>query len=203
MSRQKSIFVLLLSLVCAYTFSWLTFSNDKVFWYFYSFTTLFLMSVAFYFAKLNDNLKTSRYIILGITFGVLTYALFAIGYKVIDITSLVSTKSATSFVNKFGPVSIWHYLMLLLIIAPGEELFWRGFIQQQLKKWLPPVYSIIVSAALFGFSFIFSGFWLGIFVAFILGLIFGVLYEWKKSMPLLILAHITLFFLLFSVFPFN
>ena len=143
MFRQIPIIRLIIPLVFAYAFAWLTFSNEKVFWYFYTFTTLFLMSLAYYYVKIEDELKTFHYFILSIAFGALTYALLFIGYKLIDITPFMSTKSINSFINKFGPSSIWHYLLLLFIIAPGEELFWRGFIQQQLKKYLPPVFAII------------------------------------------------------------
>lgn len=201
MFRKITINPLILSLLFVYAFTWITFSNDKVFWYFYTFTILFLMSMAFYYAKIEDELKTFQYFILGILFGTLTYILMLVGYKLIDIAPFTSTKSVDAFVTKFGPSTIWHYLLLLLIIAPGEELFWRGFIQQQLKKYLSPTYAIIVSAALFGFSLIFSGFWYGMLGAFFTGLVFGFLYEWKKSMPLIILAHITMLVLLLLVFP--
>ncbi|MFJ5769260.1 lysostaphin resistance A-like protein [Psychrobacillus sp. NPDC093180] len=203
MFRQIPITRLIIPLVLAYAFAWLTFSNEKVFWYFYTFTALFLMSLAYYSIKIEDELKTFHYFILSIAFGALTYALLFIGFKLVDLAPFMSTKSINSFVNKFGPSSIWHYLLLLFIIAPGEELFWRGYIQQQLKKYLPPVFAIIVGAALFGLSFVFSGFWLGILAAFVVGLVFGFLYEWKKSMPLIILAHIIMLVLLFLVIPFT
>ncbi|TQR11663.1 CPBP family intramembrane glutamic endopeptidase [Psychrobacillus soli] len=203
MLRKIPITQLLIPLVFAYVFAWLTFSNEKVFWYFYTFTTLFLMSLAYYSAKIEDELNTIHYLILSIAFGALTYALLFIGYKLVDFTSFTSTKSINSFIRKFGPSSIWHFFLLLFIIAPGEEIFWRGFIQQQLKKYLPPVFAIVVGAALFSFSFAFSGFWLGVLAAFIIGLVFGLLYEWKKSMPLIILAHIIMLILLFLVIPFT
>lgn len=203
MFRQIPITRLILSLVFAYAFSWLTFSNDKVFWYFYTFTVLFLMSTAYFYAKIEDELKTIHYLFLSIAFGAIMYALLLIGYKIIDLTPFTSTKSIHAFMKKFGPSSLWHYLLLLFIIAPGEELFWRGYIQQQLKKYLSPMFAIILGAALFSFSFVFSGFWLGIIAAFVVGLLLGYLYEWKKSMPLIILAHITMLVLLFLFVPFT
>ncbi|TQR20182.1 CPBP family intramembrane glutamic endopeptidase [Psychrobacillus vulpis] len=201
MKRQIPIIGLILSLLFAYAFTWLSFSNDKVFWYFYTFTILFLMSVAFFYAKIDDKVRTLEYLFLGIGFGVLAYGLIAGGYKLIEITPFLSTTSIDSFLSKFGPASVWHYLLLLFFIAPGEELFWRGYIQQQLKRWVSPIYAIIASSALFGFSLIFSGFWLGILGAFVISLLLGLLYEWKKSMPLIILAHITMLVLLFLVLP--
>lgn len=192
---------LLFCLFFAYAFTWITFSNDKVFWYFYTFTTLFLMSMAFYYAKIEDEVKTLEYLILGIGYGVLTYVIIAGGYKLLEIIPVFSTSSVDHFISKFGPNAIWHYLLLLFIVAPAEELFWRGFIQQQLKRWLSPFYAVILSSALFGLSLIFSGFWIGVLGAFLSGLIWGFIYEWKKSMPLIVIAHITMLILLFLILP--
>lgn len=194
---------LILFLIFAYVLTWITFSNEKVFWYFYTFTVLFLMSISLFYAKVKDEMKTIVYLIFGIGYGILTYVLLAIGYKLIEIIPFINTDSIDLFVGKFGPTSIWHFLLLLFIIAVGEEIFWRGFIQQQLKQWFSPFYSIVISAALFGLSLLFSGFWLGVLAAFLAGLIWGFLYEWKKSMPLIILAHITMLILLFLILPLN
>lgn len=201
MNRQIPIIGLVLSLCLAYILIWVTFSNVKVFWYFYTFTILFLMSISFFYAKIKDEINTLQYIITGLFFGILLYVIIAMGYMLIDTVSNSTTTRIHKFSSKFAPSAIWHYLLLLFIIAPGEELFWRGFIQQQLKRWFSPLYAVIISALLFGLSFVVSGFWPGVLVAFIIGLILGLLYEWKKSMPLIILSHLTMLVLLFLIHP--
>ncbi|WP_391120578.1 CPBP family intramembrane glutamic endopeptidase [Psychrobacillus sp. L3] len=201
MNRQIPLIRLLLSLIIAYSLTWISFSNEKEFWYFYTFTILFLMSIAYFYTKIKDEVKTIRYILLGISFGMLLYAIIAFGYKIIHILPILSTTSIDHFITKFAPSTISEYLLLLILIAPGEELFWRGYIQQQLKRWFKPSYSVVISAALFSLSLVFSGFWLGVLGSFVVGIILGYLYEWKKSMQLIILAHITMLVLLFLVFP--
>ncbi|WP_413788939.1 CPBP family intramembrane glutamic endopeptidase [Psychrobacillus mangrovi] len=201
MNKQIPLLGLIITLLLAYTFTWITFSNEKVFWYFYTFTVLFLMSIAFFYAKIDDKIKTIEYLLYGLGFGFLMYVIIAGGYKLLEWTPFLSTTSVKQFFSSFAPTSIWHYLLLLFIIAPGEELFWRGYIQQQLKRWMSPTIAIVLSAALFSFSLIFSGFWLGVLGAFISGIILGLLYEWKKSMPLIILTHIVMLVFLFLLFP--
>lgn len=203
MNRQSPNWLLIPALLTAYALTWVTFSNEKVFWYFYTFTILFLMSLVFYYAKIEDKVKTLEYLLYGIAFGILLYGVLAAGYKALELVPSFSTTTVDRFFQKFGPTSLWNYLLLVFIIAPGEELFWRGFIQQQLKRWLSPSYAIVASSMLFGLSLLFSGFWLGMLGAFVIGLILGALYEWKKSMPLIILAHITMIVLLFLVLPFT
>ena len=192
---------LILSLFFAYLFTWISFSNEKEFWYFYTFTILFLMSIAYFYTKIKDEVKTLSYIFWGLIYGTLIYAIIAFGYKLIHILPIISASGINDFINKFAPSSISQYVFLFILIAPGEELFWRGYIQQQLKNWFKPFYAVVISSALFSLSLVFSGFGLGILVAFVVGILFGLLYEWKKSMQLIILAHITMLVLLFLVFP--
>lgn len=201
MNRHISVIGLILSLLFAYAFTWITFSNEKVFWYFYTFTILFLMSISFFFGKISDNVKTPNYVVLSIIAGILLYIILALGYFLIEVLPFTSVKDIDKFYRKFGPTSIWHFLLLLFLIAPGEELFWRGYIQQQMKRWISPIASVIVTAGLFSLTFVFSEFWFGILGAFVVSMVLGLLYEWKKSMPLIILAHISMLVLLFLLFP--
>ncbi|QUG40905.1 CPBP family intramembrane metalloprotease [Psychrobacillus sp. INOP01] len=203
MFRQSPIYQLVLSLILAYCLSWITFSNEKVFWYFYTFSVFFLMAAFFYFSKMEEDNNSIRLSFLGIMFGLLSYAGILGTYLIMDMGPAYLTNSIDKFLSHYGPTAIWHYLLLIFIIAPGEEVFWRGLIQQQLKKYMQPKFAVILSSLLFGLSFIFTGFWIGILGGFFVGLVFGILYEWKKSITAIVLAHITLLVLLFLVLPFT
>lgn len=201
MFRQLSIYQLVFSLFLAYFLSWITFSNEEVFWYFYTFSVFFLMAAFFYFSKIEEDNNSVRLIFLGVMFGVFAYAGILVSYLLIDMGPASWTNSIDKFLNHFGPSAIWHYLLLVFIIAPGEEVFWRGLIQQKLKKFMKPKYAVVLSSLLFGLSFIFTGFWIGILGGFFVGIIFGILYEWKRSITAIVLAHITLLVLLFLILP--
>ena len=203
MFRQSPIYQLVLSLILAYCLSWITFSNEKVFWYFYTFSVFFLMAAFFYFSRMEKDNNSIRLSLLGVTFGLLSYVGMLGAYLVMDMGPAYWTNSIDTFLSHYGPTAIWHYLLLLLIIAPGEEVFWRGLIQQQLKKYMQPKFAVILSSLLFGLSFIFTGFWIGILGGFFVGIIFGILYEWKRSITAIVLAHITLLVLLFLILPFT
>lgn len=190
-------------LMVVYALLFFTFSNEKVFWYMYTFTMLLFMALSFIIVKMEDEIQTWEYLIFGIGYGTLTYGLIATGYRFFSMFTELASVSVDRFLSDFGPTTVWHYLLLMLIIAPGEELFWRGFIQQKLKAYMSPFFAVLISSILFGFSMAFSGFWLGVLAAFISGMLWGVLYEWKKSMPLIIVAHITMITLLFLVLPLN
>ncbi|EPD52014.1 hypothetical protein HMPREF1210_01366 [Paenisporosarcina sp. HGH0030] len=192
-----------LSLVLVYLLLFFTFSFEVIFWYMYTFTMLLFMSLSFVLGKMEDEIQTWEYLIFGIGYGTLTYGLIATAYRFFSIFTDQAAISVEQFLSDFGPTTVWHYLLLMLIIAPGEELFWRGFIQQKLKTYMSPFFAVLVASLLFGLSMAFSGFWLGVLAAVTSGLLWGLLYEWKKSMPLIIIAHITMTILLFLVLPLN
>ncbi|MER2169663.1 MAG: type II CAAX endopeptidase family protein [Psychrobacillus psychrodurans] len=201
MNNRKLFIGLGISLVLAFIFTWFTFENQNVFWYFYSFTTLFLTSSSFYFSKMQDQLKTFNYLFWGIVYGIGTYLLCFLGFQLLELMPLNADKKLFSFFGTFAPTAVWHYILLFFIIVPGEELFWRGFIQNTLKNWLSPLLAILASSILYGASFIVSGFYIGVFMAIVVGIVFGWIYEKKKSMPLNIVAHIVFLLLLFLVLP--
>jgi membrane protease YdiL (CAAX protease family) len=191
----------ILFLPAAYVLLFLTFSNSTIFWYMYTFTTLLFMAIAFVQIKMEDDVQTWEFLIFGVGYGTLTYGIIAGGFRLFTLFTDQTSLSVEHFLREFGPSTVWHYLLLMLIISPGEELFWRGFVQQKLKAYMSPFFAVITASLLFGLSLSFSGFWLGVLAACFSGMIWGLLYEWKRSMPLIIIAHITMTILLFLVLP--
>lgn len=190
-------------LVGVYVLLLFTFMNETIFWYMYTFTMLLFMALSFVLVKMEDEVQTWEYLVFGIGYGTLTYGLIATAYRLASIFTDDAAISVERFLSVYGPTTVWHYLLLMLIIAPGEELFWRGFIQQKLKNYMSPFFAVLVASLLFGLSMSFSGFWLGVLAAVTSGMLWGILYEWKKSMPLIIIAHITMTILLFLILPLN
>ena len=62
-----------------------------------------------------------------------------------------------------------------------------------------PTLAVIVTAVLCAVSIALSGFMLGVIAALVTSIIWGFLYEWRKSMPLVIVAHVVLYYYYFSV----
>ncbi|WP_019416129.1 CPBP family intramembrane glutamic endopeptidase [Paenisporosarcina sp. TG20] len=188
-------------LIVVYVLLYITFLNENLFWYAYTFTMLLFMALSLVLGKIEDDVQTWEYLVFGIGYGTLTYGLIATAYRFTSFFSDAAAVSVERFLSDYGPTTVWHYMLLILIIAPGEELFWRGFIQQKLKAYMSPFFAVLVSSLLFGLSMSFSGFWLGVLAAITSGILWGLLYEWKKSMPLIIITHITMTILLFLVLP--
>lgn len=201
MKRQKETIVLLLSLLFIYAMLVYTFSEPAIFWYLYTFTLLVSIAIALVFSQFEDQLPTWQYLLYGTGYGTITYGLVKFGYVLLPYVDTSATRDVAKFLITYGPTNIWHYLMLIFIIVIGEEVFWRGYIQQQIKRFSSTKVAIFVTALLFSVSLAISGFLPGALAAFITGIIFGTLYEWKKSLPLIIIAHLVFVLLLFLVLP--
>ena len=201
MMKHKQTIALLLSLLFVYAMLIYTFKEEAIFWYLYAFTLLVGIAVALIFGKFEDRLPTWQYLIYGIGYGTITYGFVKLGYILLPYIDSTAEKDISKFLETYGPTNIWHYLMLIFIIVIGEEIFWRGYVQQQLKRFTSPMYAVFITALLFSISLAISGFLPGAVAAIVAGLIWGALYEWKKSLPLIIVAHLTFVLLLFLILP--
>ncbi|MEK9197586.1 CPBP family intramembrane glutamic endopeptidase [Ureibacillus sp. 179-F W5.1 NHS] len=202
MNISKQFAGLLLSLLFIYVMLFFTFKESNIFWYLYTFTLLVGMAIAIIYGKFKDELPTWKYLLFGIGYSTILYGIIRLGYITLTTWNGNIEQNVHTFLETYGPNNIWHYLLLIFVIVVGEELFWRGYVQQQIKKWISPKIAVIITSFLFALSFSFSGFSPGILVALLSGLVWGTLYEWKKSMPLIIVSHEVFILLLFMILPF-
>lgn len=192
---------LVLFIPLAFALYSLAFQDTAIFWYMYTFALLVLMSFSVISSKIFDEMATWKSLIYGLGYGTAIYAIIAGGFQLFKLLPFNMEESVASFISTFAPSTIWHYLLLMFIIVPGEEIFWRGFVQQKLKSYVSTVYSVLISALLFGLALGFGGFVPGALAGIAAGIVLGFLYEWKRSMPLLIIAHLVMIVLLFLVLP--
>lgn len=149
----------------------------------------------------EDESSFFTYIFIGALSGILLYSLFWLGVQAFDILNLPFENSIKKLYRWFAPSLFWQYLALILVAAPGEELFWRGFVQKRLLRYFGPLGSITLAALLYSLVHIYSGTFILMLAAFLSGLMWGALYLWKKSMPLVIVSHIVFDIMIFIILP--
>ena len=195
---NRLVIFLLLFIVIMQT---ITVFNTHIFWYLYTFTLLVCLAIATLKTQFYDELPTWQYLLHGIGYGTLLYGIIRAGHAGLKLLIPTIDQSIYSFLKIYGPTNIWHYTILVFIIVIGEEIFWRGFVQQHFKKYVAPLQAILISSLLFSISLLIIGFIPGAITALMAGLIFGLLYEWKRSLPLIIVAHSVFVILLFLILP--
>lgn len=201
MKKITADYRLFIGLIIAHLLMYFTFQDKAVFWYIFSASLLFLISYSILNEELKDEATVGQYLSLGIGSGLLLYGVFWAGFHLIDLFNLPLMKDISKLYGRYSPSMLWHYIVLILIVIPGEEIFWRGFVQTKILKYTNIPAGIVLSAILYASVHVYSAHWILAFAALIAGLFWGWLYTWKKSMPLLIVSHLIFDLFLFVLIP--
>ena len=192
---------LVLGLVLAHFLLYFSFNERAIFWYIFAASILLLIAYASFQGEVDDEVAFFPYIFLGILSGLFLFAVIWLSYKGIQHFQLPFENNISRLYRWYAPSAFWEFLALILVAAPGEEFFWRGFIQKRLLKKFTPFVSILLGAVLYASVQIYSGQLLLVIAALFTGFIWGWLYFKKKSMPLVIVSHLVFDVLLFILFP--
>lgn len=120
----------------------------------------------------------------------LLYLIFLIADKVLPQV-FFGAKSQVEHIYRLGAGTskILIFLLLLLITGPGEEVFWRGFIQKHLMEQFGPFGGMVITSFIYSGVHLFSGNLVLILAAFVAGSFWGLLYLWKKDLLAQIISH--------------
>lgn len=192
---------LLLCILFAHLLIFFSFQDKSIFWYIYTASILLLITFAILQEDIDDQKGFFSYLSFGVLSGVLLYGLYWIGYYGVGLLNLGFQRDIHQLYRWFGPSLTWEYFALVLAAGPGEEIFWRGFVQKRLLKSMKPASAIVIGALLYASVHIYSGKFILIAGALFTGIVWGSLYYWKKSMPLVIVSHLIFDVMLFIILP--
>ncbi|MBE6201582.1 MAG: CPBP family intramembrane metalloprotease [Rikenellaceae bacterium] len=149
------------------------------------------------------GLLSLRNVALGVAIAVALWGVFWIGEKVAvwmfpfaegQIGSIYSMKQGTN------PWIIGA--LLLLVIGPAEELFWRGFVQQRLGKRWGPWMGFVATTAVYALVHIWSLNFMLVASAAVVGGAWGLIYRfWPKGLGALVVSHAVWDVAVFLLFP--
>lgn len=143
-----------------------------------------------------------RYILIGIISAIILYFVFYAGniisgylfpFKDAQISSVYSNRAQGS--------SLFIGVLLLFIIGPGEEIYWRGFIQKNLAKKFGENKGYIVAALLYAGVHIITFNFMLVIAALVCGIYWGWIYKKEKSLVPIIISHAIWDFTVFVLFP--
>lgn len=97
-------------------------------------------------------------------------------------------------------------VLLLVLIGPAEELFWRGFVQRTLAGILPgkrPAdLSFVITAAVYALVHLWSFNFMLIMAALVAGVVWGFIYRLcPRALPALVISHALWDALVFVILP--
>ncbi len=201
-NKRKSTFAVI-SLFAAAILWYILFVIKPInFWVEMGISILILIAAAFIIGGIPKLQRiTTRHIVIGVISAGVLYLIFFVGniisgylfpFKDAQILSVYSNKSQGNL--------LWISLALLFIIGPGEEIYWRGFIQKTFSKAFGENKGYILASLVYAGVHITTGNFMLIIAALVCGLFWGWIYKKEKSLIPVIISHalwdVTIFVLL-------
>lgn len=149
--------------------------------------------------KISFNLRS---FFLGLCSALILYAIFLLGNELAPII-LPGAKTQVGGIYSLGAGAnkIFIFLLLFFITGPGEEIFWRGFLQDRLMERWGNFTGYLMTTALYAGVHVFSWNLMLILAAFVAGAFWGLLYLWRKDLLIQITSHSFWSAVIFAVAP--
>ena len=208
--RKLTVAVLVAALFWFYMFSPWTEGRPN-FWIVMSCAAIVLTAMALSFSKGRDELfkieKPLLQVAAGVLIAVVLWGIFWIGDKLSGMMFDFARPEvdAVYSMKKGLPPSVIAVLLLVLI-GPAEEFFWRGYVQRTLSHLMPgknaPVLAFAITAAVYALVHIWSMNFMLVMAALVAGVVWGFIYlVCPKALPALIISHALWDALVFVIFP--
>lgn len=139
---------------------------------------------------------------LGVLAALLLYGIFYLGFAlspfvVPDAVRLVGDVYARGD----GTSATAVVLLLLFVTGPGEEVFWRGFLQENLMARYGDGAGFAMTTLIYGTVHVFSLNFMLVLAAFVAGAFWGGLYLWRRDLVPVMVSHSLWSACIFAVFP--
>jgi len=142
-------------------------------------------------------------VLLGLASAIVLYFVFFTGnYLSRLLFDFAGEGIANVYAFKGDASGIRIALLMLLVIGPGEELFWRGFLQRHYENRLGKWGGFLLATAVYTGVHIFTGNIMLIVAALVAGLFWGWMYMRYKSMVMNVVSHTIWDIAVFLVLPF-
>ncbi len=143
-----------------------------------------------------------RSLLLGLFSALILYSIFLLGNKLAPII-LPGAKTQVGGIYSLGAGAnkVFIFLLLFFITGPGEEIFWRGFLQDRLMQRWGKFTGYLMTTALYAGVHVFSWNAMLILAALVAGAFWGFLYLWKRDLLVQITSHSFWSAVIFAVAP--
>ena len=179
------------------------------FWWWLSANLVFLLALSLvlppsWLSRLHEDAARRRFVKIagGLLSAALLYGIFTLAGELSrwllpfadsGIRDIYGFKSYASQLRIF--------LLMLIFIGPGEELFWRGVLQHHLAKCFSPWQGFLLAGFLYGLVHVGSGNVMLVAAAAVCGFFWGLLYFRFHSLILNIVSHTAWDLAVFLFFP--
>jgi len=188
----------LLATVCwAITFGW----TGGNFWVKIGFSVIAVSLYSLFWQRPKISFRLHSFL-YGLLSAAALYLIFFLGNKLaLQIFSVAETQVGAIYYLGAGVNKALVFLLLFLITGPGEEIFWRGFLQSRLMARWGRFSGYLITTILYAGVHVFSRNLVLILAALVAGSFWGLLYLWKKDLLIQIVSHSFWSAVIFAVAP--
>ncbi len=171
------------------------------FWAKIGITVVVVCAYSFTWQRPHIRVRASS-IALGVVSAAVLYAVFWIGNAVAPyVVPGAHAQVGGIYGMGDGSSRAWIFLLLFFVTGPGEEIFWRGFLQQRLEDRLGQVPGYLVATLVYGGVHVFSRNPMLILAALVAGAFWGAMYLWRRDLAAVIVSHSVWSAVIFAVLP--
>ncbi len=140
--------------------------------------------------------------LIGVAAAVALYGLFWAGYALACRLFDFAPQQVNAIYAIRGAGHPWLIgALLLLVTSPGEELFWRGFVQRQAAKRWGATTGVVLGTTFYGAVHLVSGNLMLVLAASVAGLFWCALYRWRGNLTACMVSHALWTVGIFLFFP--
>ncbi|MBQ0025233.1 MAG: CPBP family intramembrane metalloprotease [Bacteroidales bacterium] len=183
-------------------------SGSVSFWVCMSCSAVILTVLAFLWGGRPDLTyrrirKMMPQIPIGIFIAFALWGIFWVGYKLSGMMfDFAGGQVDAVYGMKDGSSPAVIALLLLFLIGPAEEYFWRGYVQKTLTGSVGPTVAMVITAIIYALVHIWSFNFMLVMAALVAGSVWGLIYRLKPSLlPALVLSHALWDALVFVILP--
>lgn len=137
----------------------------------------------------------------GIISAVILYLIFVVAKEFSILLFTTGEEQIMSVYNLKRESNLFVISGALLLVGGGEELFWRGFLQQNLTQEFGSKWGLIIASIIYGLVHLWTGNLILVLAALTAGLFWGYLFLKTRSIATIIISHIVWDLLIFLIVP--
>ena len=178
--------------------------NPVNFWIEMSSAVVILAGLSLYKWESYNQLTTwnARSILIGTGSAIGLYWIFWIGnYVLTRLVPFSGNEIEAVYSNSVAaPIQVIG-MLLVTVIGPGEEIFWRGTVQKKLTDRYGGLMGLVAGALLYSLVHVWALNITLLIAALVCGLVWGWIYYLEKNLAPLIISHSLWSLLIFVIFP--
>jgi membrane protease YdiL (CAAX protease family) len=146
--------------------------------------------------------RPGKKLLWGLASAIALYGIFYAGNFFSNLLFNNAQGEIASIYNfKGNASSVRIFLLMMVVIGPGEEILWRGIIQRKLMQNTSRLAGFIIATAFYTLVHIFTGNFMLVMAAMVAGIFWGWMYMKYHSIAMNIISHLIWDITIFLLFP--